>query len=379
MEPRGRVLVIDDEPEMCATCLQVLQGDGYHVDTAINGEQGLLRLRASSYDMVLLDLATLGIEWPEVLAKMQEIDPNLVCVAITESDSTEPAIQAVEGGAYGFVAKPLEADVLRLTVRQGVERHSLALQIERLSALEAEAQELTRQKSRLERLDRIKSAFTLTVAHELRAPVAAIQSYLRLILDGYISLPDQVQYLERAELRAQAQLELVDDFLDLARLEDVDVRAEIEPVYVDQVLREVLDAMTAHARVRDVQIESTITPHLPPINMNARHAKQLWNNLVSNAIKYSYRGGHVRVSLTRQGGHLVGIVADAGIGISEDEIPLVFQEFYRSRAGKKHCQMGTGLGLPIVKRILETYGGTIDVVSEPGKGSTFTFYLSPTS
>jgi signal transduction histidine kinase len=109
--------------------------------------------------------------------------------------------------------------------------------------------------------------------------------------------------------------------------------------------------------------------------MNAKHAKQLWINLVSNAIKYTNEGGQVRVSLRQENGNLVGSVSDTGIGIPEEEIGLIFEEFYRSKAGKAHTQMGTGLGLPIVKRVLETYGGAIEVQSVPDQGSTFTFRL----
>jgi signal transduction histidine kinase len=256
-----------------------------------------------------------------------------------------------------------------------MEKRALSLQAQRLAALEAEARDLARQKAELERLDKIKSTFTLTVAHELRAPVAAIQSYLRLILDGYIAPEDQVKYLARAERRARAQLELVNDLLDLARLQDPDIRIEVAHVRLEQVLQEVLDAMAANAEENDITIELTVEPDLPPIEMNARHAKQLWTNLISNAIKYSHKGGTARVSLTCQDQDLVGVVADQGIGIAADEQALVFEEFYRSKASKKHTQMGTGLGLPIVKRILDSYGGTIGLESEEGKGSTFTFTL----
>jgi signal transduction histidine kinase len=269
--------------------------------------------------------------------------------------------------------------------------------------LELEARELARQKEELERLDRVKSTFTLTVAHELRAPVAAIQSYLRLILDGYIPPEKQRQYLERAEARALAQLDLITDLLDLAYLRDPDRKVETEPVYLDRVLEEVIDAMAASAAGKQIDVEIAIAPDLPPVTMSAQHARQLWTNLVSNAIKYTPQGGHVTISLSEQGEppsaggtsaggtsagqgageprsvrQLVGSVRDTGIGIAPDELPLIFEEFYRTKASKKHTAMGTGLGLTIVKRVLESYGGTIRVTSTPGEGSCFTFVLPAT-
>jgi signal transduction histidine kinase len=221
----------------------------------------------------------------------------------------------------------------------------------------------------------MKSQFTLTVAHELRAPVAAIQSYLRLILDGYIPPEKQREYLQRAEKRALAQLELITDLLDLAHLQDPDRPVETQPVHLDDALAQVLDTMSAQANEKQIDLQRSVEADLPALTMNAQHAKQLWTNLVSNALKYTPEGGQVSVSLDKVDGQIVGSVRDTGIGISEDEIGLIFTEFFRTQASKAHTQMGTGLGLTIVKRILESYGGTISVESEPGQGSCFTFTI----
>jgi signal transduction histidine kinase len=363
-----------------------LSSEGYLVDAAASGKQGLKKIEEEGYDLVLLDIMMPGMSGMETLKRIPEIDPNLVCVVITGYATVELAVQAIKQGAYDFITKPFDADTLLLTVEQGVEKHGLSLQAQRLAGLEAEARELARQKEELERLDRMKSTFTLTVAHELRAPVAAIQSYLRLILDGYIPPEKQRQYLERAERRALAQLDLITDLLDLAHLQDPDRAVETEPVRLGQVLAEVTDSMAATASEKEIQVEFAVTPDLPPVTMSPQHAKQLWTNLVSNAIKYTPQGGQVRISLDRQvdeaasGGKapaaiLVGSVQDTGIGIAEDELGLIFEEFYRTRASKAHTQMGTGLGLTIVKRILESYGGTIGVESTPGEGTCFTFTL----
>jgi signal transduction histidine kinase len=137
----------------------------------------------------------------------------------------------------------------------------------------------------------------------------------------------------------------------------------------------VLDELAARAQAKNIHLESTIEANLPALEMNPKHAKQLWINLISNAVKYTNEGGKVHVSLHQENKHLVGAVSDTGIGIPDGEIDLIFEEFYRSKAGKVHTQMGTGLGLPIVKRILDTYGGEIEVQSETGQGSTFTFRL----
>jgi signal transduction histidine kinase len=387
MEAKGRVLVVDDELGIRVGCQRALASQGYEVDTATNGNEGLQKLRgtlpapenreteASSFDLVLLDLMMPGMSGMETLKHITDLDPNLVCIVITGYATVELAVQAIKQGAYDFITKPFDASTLLLAVNQGIEKRRLSLKAQRVAELEARAQELARQKQDLERLDRMKSQFTLTVAHELRAPVAAIQSYLRLILEGYIPPENQRQYLERAEKRALAQLELITDLLDLAHLQDPDRPVETQSVQLADVLAQVLDAMTAQAEAKQIDVQSTVSADLPALTMNAQQAKQLWTNLISNAVKYTPEGGQVSVSLLQRDGCLVGSVQDTGIGISEQELPLIFAEFYRTQASKAYTQMGTGLGLTIVKRILETYGGEIGVESEPGQGSCFTFKI----
>ncbi len=375
METKGRILVIDDEPGMRLGCQRALSSQGYQADAVASGEEGLDRLRSDAYDLVLLDVMMPGMSGMETLRRIRQLDSSVVCVVITGYATVEMAVQAIKEGAYDFITKPFDSDILILTVGQGLERRHLALQAQRLAELEARTRELAHQKMELERLDKVKSTFTLTVAHELRAPVAAIQSYLRLILDGYIPPDEQRPYLEKAERRAQAQLELITDLLDLARLQDPDLQAEKEPVSLAQVLNEIVDSMAARATEKHIEVELAVAPDLPLVSINPQHARQLWTNLISNAIKYTLDHGHVRVSLAREGEVLVGQVSDTGIGIPADELPYLFQEFFRSKAAKAQTQMGTGLGLSIVKRILETYKGTIGVQSEPGEGTCFRFTL----
>ena len=258
METKGRVLVIDDEVGIRMGCQRALSSQNYEVDSAASGEEGLEKIAREGYDLVLLDIMMPGMGGMETLKCITEIDPNLVCVVITGYATVELAVQAIKQGAYDFITKPFDADTLILTVDQGMEKRLLSLQAQRLAEMEARARELAHQKEELERLDRIKSTFTLTVAHELRAPVAAIQSYLRLILDGYIPPEKQRHYLERAEQRALAQLDLITDLLDLAHLQDPDRQVETEPVQLDQVLDDVLDALAARATEKQIEVETDV-------------------------------------------------------------------------------------------------------------------------
>ena len=240
---------------------------------------------------------------------------------------------------------------------------------------EVRAQELGELNARLEELDKARAQFILLVTHELRAPVAAIQSYLKLILEGYVPPEREREIIQKAERRSLEQLALISDLLELARLQEAKVEERVEFVDMAEVLEGVSDLMRAHAEEKDLFFSVQIEPDLPPVKANVEHMKQLWTNLISNAIKYTEPGGIVVVSLAQNPNYVVGTVRDTGIGIPPEDIPRIFEEFYRAKNAKATERQGTGLGLSIVKRIVETHGGRIRVESELGRGSKFTFVL----
>jgi len=240
---------------------------------------------------------------------------------------------------------------------------------------EVRAQELAELNVKLEELDKARSQFIYLVTHELRAPVAAIQSYLKLILEGYVPAEREREIIQRAEQRALDQLALISDLLEWARLEEPRTEVEVESLDLGEVLRGVSDLVRAQAEEKELFFSVDIAPDLPPVKANLEHMKQLWTNLISNAIKYTIAGGTVAVSLTRNAEGIVGRVQDTGIGIAPEDLPRIFEEFYRAENAKAMERHGTGLGLSIARRIVETYGGQIWAESELGRGSTFTFVL----
>jgi signal transduction histidine kinase len=244
---------------------------------------------------------------------------------------------------------------------------------------EVRAGELASLNTRLAELDRARSQFIRLVTHELRAPVAAIQSYLRLILDGYVPEEKQREIIAKSERRALEQLAIISDLLDLARLQEK--REEAEPVLVDvaDVLNSVTDLMRARAEEKDLLFSTEIEPDLPAVRARPEHVKQLWTNLISNAIKYTEPGGIVVVNLLQNPNFVVGVVRDTGIGMTSEQLAHLFEEFYRTEEAKAMERQGTGLGLSIVKRIVETYGGRVWVESEQGKGTKFSFALPKAS
>jgi len=370
----ARILVIDDELGIREGCRRVLTPLGFSVEAAENGQEGLRKVREWNPDLVLLDVMMPDITGIDLLVPIHQHDPDIVCIIITGYATVELAVQAVKRGAYDFISKPFSADNLVLAVNQGVERRRLTLESQRVQALEAEAEELTKAKEELERLDKMKSAFMLTVAHELRAPVAAIQGYLRLILDGYADPTKQHEMLARSDQRASELLALIEDLLSLARVKDAAPMDKRALVPVRPVLDEVVELLKVEAQKKSIALTVQADGE-PVVFANRDHVRQIWTNLISNAIRYTPNGGKAMVSMNMRDQAVAGAVEDTGIGISPEDLPKLFDEFFRTPKAKEMVTGGTGLGLAIVKRIVETYGGTIRAESEVGKGSRFEFTL----
>jgi len=182
-----RILVIDDEPGIREGIKRGLTPQGYIVETAENGEQGLALFRQNPCDLVLIDVMMPGISGIDLIGETHRIDPEAVCIIITGYATVEMAVRAIKEGAYDFLTKPFSVDDLLLVVRQGLERRRLSLETKRLQSIEAEARRLQEEKTRLEELDRAKMQFIRLVTHELQAPIAAIHTYLKLIQEGYVS------------------------------------------------------------------------------------------------------------------------------------------------------------------------------------------------
>ncbi len=371
-----RVLVVDDELGIREGCRRVLTPQGFEVDVAENGPAGLRKLRESRYDILLLDIMMPGMSGMEVLRQARQIDPDLICIIITGYATVELAVQAIREGAHDFIAKPFSADLLLQVVHRELERQALRREAERLRALEEEARELARAKAELQKLEAVEGRFMLTLVHILRAPVAVLQNTLQLIRRGYIPPEEQPEMLERAEARAGELLATLDDLLLLAHLKEGIGLSRAETVSLEEVLEGVLATLRPRAQRQGVALEVDVRDS-PRVRANPDHIRALLMHLLDNAIRYTPSGGRVTVSLRAdpERGLAVGAVSDTGIGIPADEIPRIFEEFYRTEEGKRMQETGTGLGLPIVRQVVEMYGGTMEVESEVGRGSTFRFTL----
>ena len=375
-DSQAQILVVDDELGMREGCRRVLSSLYHTVDTAENVTEALEAIRSKSYDLVLLDVMMPDGSGLDLCDPIHERDADAICIVITGYATIELAVDAVKRGAYDFLSKPFTSDQLTVAVKQGLERRRLRRETAELDACRRRADDLARAKSEIEKLERTKSQFMLTVAHELRAPAAAVQSYVNLILNGYISGPEMHDTMTRIQHRLQELLDLIADLLQLAHLKEAkDAPSPVlSPQPVADILEEVADLMREQARQKKQHLDVQILAR-PMLAATRDHIRQVWMNLISNAIKYTPAGGHVKVRLEADEQGITSSVTDTGIGIAEADLPNLFREFFRTDQAKATGEIGTGLGLVILKQIIDSYGGKIDVQSRLGHGTSITFTL----
>ena len=231
--------------------------------------------------------------------------------------------------------------------------------------------------SHLKELDKMKSEFIAMVTHELRAPIAAVEQQLTVILNkmaGEVT-EKQEKLLSRAKERTKGLLDLIKDLLDLSKIEAGKMVQYKEPIALREVVQRVVDLMRAEAENKKIDLQFSAPLEIPLIHADRNSMEGIFTNLISNAIKYTPEGGKVWVTLSEEGGFVRTAVSDTGIGIKKEDLPRIFDKFYRVKTTETRQIVGTGLGLSIVKSIVDAHLGSIFVESEVGKGTTLTILL----
>lgn len=231
--------------------------------------------------------------------------------------------------------------------------------------------------SHLKELDKMKSEFIAMVTHELRAPIAAVEQQLTVILNkmaGEVT-PKQEQLLSRAKERTKGLLALIKDLLDLSKIEAGKMVQFKEPLALQEVIQRVVDLMRAEAENKKIDLQFSSLSQLSLIHADRNSMEGIFTNLVSNGIKYTPEGGKVWITLSEEEGFVKASVSDTGIGIKKEDLPRIFDKFYRVKSTATRQIVGTGLGLSIVKSIVDAHLGSISVESEEGGGTIFTVLL----
>lgn len=225
-------------------------------------------------------------------------------------------------------------------------------------------------------LDEMKSDFVNMVAHELRSPLVSIRQQNTVLLEGLAGPLQEKQedFLKKGARKIDQLLELIHDLLDIARIEAGKPVQHIVPTNIEQIIKDTIALIEPRARELAVEITSSFA-NIKPVQADPKGIEEVFSNLITNAVNYSPDRGRVELTATGLGEYVEIRVTDNGVGIDENELPKIFDKFYRVKHPRTRQVMGTGLGLAIVKGIIEAHHGTIDVESTPGKGTTFRILL----
>jgi two-component system, sensor histidine kinase and response regulator len=366
-----RVLVTDDELGMRLGVARALRDYTvflpdvkddvrFTVEQAETGEEALEFIRRQPPDILLLDHKMPGISGLEVLDQVADMNLHMLTIMITAYASIETAVLATRRGADEFLPKPFTPGELR----NAIQRTAARLLLARRARLLAEEKR------------QVRFEFIRVLGHELKAPLAAVTGYFDLIRERRLGedLSSYDEVLGRCAVRIDGMRKLIHDLLDLTRIESGLKARELAPVDVREMVRNAVEAVQPLAGPRGITIEPCEgEPMVLPAD--AGEIEMICNNLLSNAVKYNRDGGRVSVKLERAGRRIVLAVSDTGIGISPESLPRIFDEFVRIKNSDTVHVDGTGLGLPIVRKLVQLYGGRVSAESEPGKGTTITVVL----
>lgn len=366
-----RVLVVDDELWIRAAVIRDLKDFtvaipdtqeriGFIVDEAESGEEALEKIEAQAPHIMFLDLKLPGISGLEVLEKMKEKNTELLTIMITAYASIETAVRATKSGAYDFVAKPFTPEELEHVLQKAARQIVVA---ERARALAREQHQ-------------VRFQFISVLAHELKAPLNAIEGYLNVIMD-HSAGDDPCIYeemLRRSMARTRGMRKMIVDLLDLTRIESGLKQRELAPVDLLDAAQTAIETAMPDAAQRNISVHLHCEAPIV-IEGDRSEIDMVMNNLVSNAVKYNKDGGEVSVELSRRDGAVTISVSDTGIGMSGEERAQLFEPFVRIKNDKTIGILGSGLGLAILKKVALMYNGDVTVTSEPDAGSTFTVTL----
>ena len=352
------VVVIDDDHAIRLSCFQALSKIGYEVTTFEDGASGLKGVAEIKPGLVVVDLKMAGLSGLDVIERVHEIDPNVVIVVITGYATIGTAVDAMKAGAYDFLPKPFKPDELRIIVGRGMERRRLLMDARR---------------AEMER-ELMKRRFVTFVSHQLKTPLVAVHQYLDVMArmeETGQQVAERKDWLQRCLSRTREMRDIIEDWLTLAKIEGGHLVQRNADVDLKPVIASILDSYQGMAANDGLSLALDMPDDRYVVNGDRSSCSVLFDNLIVNAIKYNKPGGSVIVKGSTAPGELLVSVADTGIGVSDDDLPFLFEEFYRGKDRGEKGMSGTGLGLPICRRIVTELGGCIEVESKAGVGTVF--------
>lgn len=366
-----KVLVIDDEPGIRSGVSRIL--NNFHVSypfmdedytftvtEASTGEEGISVLETDKPDIMLLDNKLPGIQGIDVLEYVRNRKYDIVVAMITSYASLDVAIKAHRFGATDFIPKPFTPQELKSSIENISKQHYLKRITHKMN----------------QEGKKVRYQFLSVLSHELKAPLNAIEGYLRMMQEKQSGdrIEDYDTPIERSLQRIQGMRNLIMDLLDFSKIRLERKEEKIEEVNLKEIASGAIVTVQPYAIQMEVSISLTVRSDAT-IMADPTDMEIIFNNLISNSVKYNKTGGKSEIVIDSNDNEVIIAFSDTGIGITDEDRAGLFTEFVRIKSEKTRNISGSGLGLSIVKKVVELYNGTITVDSTPDVGTTFTVRL----
>jgi two-component system sensor histidine kinase/response regulator len=363
-----KVLVVDDEPGIRSGVSRILnnfqvnypfmdEDYSYEVLEAATGEDAITTIDSDKPDIVLLDNKLPGIQGIDVLEYIRNKKYDTVVAMITSYASLDVALKAHKFGATDFIPKPFTPQELKSSVENITKQQYLKRITNRMN----------------QEGKKVRYQFLSVLSHELKAPLNAIDGYLRMMEEKQYGekIEDYATPIERSLQRVQGMRNLIMDLLDFTKIRLERKEEKLEEVHLSNIASNSIITVRPFAIQMEVSvnlyIKSEAVLMADPIDMEI-----IFNNLISNSVKYNKRGGKADIIIDEDDDYAIAVFSDTGIGINDADKENLFSEFVRIKNEKTKNIAGSGLGLSIVKKVVEIYNGAISVDSVPDIGTTFT-------
>lgn len=377
---RRSILIVDDDSDFAESLAELIEPHGYEVVIVAGADQAVVQLAAREpgrleAPVVFVDVRLGVTSGVDVIARLRAERPDLICVVMTAELDTQTAVAALRRGAYDYFDKSCEPGTLLAVLDRCFDL--VKLQNERAAAYEA----LRLAKEEAEAASKAKSGFLATMSHELRTPLNAIIGFSEMMLREVLGALGNEQYRTYvADIHASGShlLQIINDILDLSKAESGKLELYEDVFDLREMIRAVGQLTSTRVREAGLSVATHLPADLPLLSADERKTKQVLLNLVTNAAKFTPTGGHIEIvgEFDRRTGLTLSVI-DTGIGIADADIDRVLEPFVQVDSSLSRQHQGTGLGLPLVKAIMELHGGSLALESTVGVGTKVTITFPP--
>lgn len=365
------ILIVDDEPGIRIGISRTLSSFKisiheieepitFVIDTAENGEEAKEKILNKKPDLVLLDYKLPDITGLDLLHELQLKEEETLVIMITAFATLETAVSAIKSGAFDFLAKPFTPQELKSTITKAAKNLITARHIKKLN----------------DERNQIRYRLISILGHELKSPLGAVEGYLFMLKDKILG-NDILKYedmISRCLIRTDHMRKMISDILEMTKIESGNRRRDIQKVSLVEVANYSINLMSHDAHKNNIEVRLT-TEIDPILDADKSEIEIVFNNLISNAIKYNKPNGKVDVVISVDDEFYQIEVKDTGVGLTEEESSRLFNEFVRIKNDKTKNIFGSGVGLSTLKKIVQLYNGTVSIKSKPNEGSIFTIRL----